>query len=799
MNDQNATSRMCGLITGLYGDVLQGWALDPSKPALRLVVEVFIDGHSVGFAKANEFHPGADGGDEFNGFALQLRESWLSTAKTISARIANQEKWLEGTVHLPAPSPADPAPAASQVWHTGGLKVSGWAFDPTDPNRAVTVTVREGINTVATVTADHLHHALAYKASRHHGFEIDLPWVLADGKLHNLEVLNDRGQPLSGSPLQLCCWPEGIESLVRSNGHTRLNTHGDTLLATVARHQEVLLPKSAGFEHYPEWFEVFQAPAPAVEGTPLRCGVMIITDGNNTLETITQSSVANQRAEVTLTVLTHEDDITAAINKLEAQKCDAIIPVMAGDRLSPYAVDQLMGLMTDGVIWGYGDCDCDGINGERTSPWLKPIWDIDLFLGADIFTPGAVIRTEAIKSVFEHIRKNTQPARISWLDFVSALAFFSETSGSTVGHLPRVVYHRHTRLPRSPVGAERNIKREKSIGWLVQNLVPGSTVKPNHIYPALLVPQWAHPQTFPKVTLMIPTRDRVDLLRTCVEGVLKSTNYPNLEIIIVDNDSTEDETLQYFDELQTRGVRVLPHPHAFNYPAVNNRAAEVSTGELVCLLNNDIEIIDSNWLTELVKHCLRPNIDVVGAKLLWSNGMVQHGGVVIGINGLAAHAGNNLEDRDPGYLGNNQITHRRTAVTGACMLLTRELYLKHRGMDEFLFPVAFNDVDLCLRITESGGRILWVASSKLIHAESASRGKDISAERRSRAKREQDYFIRKWSVINRSDPFYHPSLSHDYLTGPYSGLALPPTNNSIRYSYSVLTSTEQREMERLKG
>jgi glycosyltransferase involved in cell wall biosynthesis len=140
---------------------------------------------------------------------------------------------------------------------------------------------------------------------------------------------------------------------------------------------------------------------------------------------------------------------------------------------------------------------------------------------------------------------------------------------------------------------------------------------------------------------MIPTRDQVDLLRTCVEGVLSNTDYDNLEVIIIDNDSSDSRTLAYLSELESRGVNILLHPHPFNYPAVNNRAAEVATGRFLCLLNNDIEIIENDWLKELVSQALRPGVGAVGAKLLWANGMVQHGGVTIGINGLAAHAGNN--------------------------------------------------------------------------------------------------------------------------------------------------------------
>ncbi|EPM75850.1 glycosyl transferase family protein, partial [Pseudomonas syringae pv. actinidiae ICMP 18804] len=156
---------------------------------------------------------------------------------------------------------------------------------------------------------------------------------------------------------------------------------------------------------------------------------------------------------------------------------------------------------------------------------------------------------------------------------------------------------------------------------------------------------WPLPTTLPRVSLIVPTRDQLGLLRACIEGLLTATDYPNLEIIVVDNQSSDPHTLMYLQQLTERGVRVLPYPHAFNYSAINNYAVTQATGELIGLVNNDIEIIAADWLKEMVSQLLRPNVGAVGAKLLWPNRMVQHGGVVVGVNGLAAHTGNNLEQR----------------------------------------------------------------------------------------------------------------------------------------------------------
>ena len=784
MSDLNATGPTRGQITGLYGDVLQGWAFDPAKPDLRLVVEIYIDGNSVAFAKANEFHPSAQANDDFSGFAVQLRESWLSGAKTISARIANQQEWLDGTIQLPAPSPAEPAPAASQVWHTGGLKVSGWAFDAADPNRAVTVTVRKGTEILATVTADRLHHALAYKASRKHGFELDLPWALADGNVHTLEVQNDLGRPLSGSPLTLCCWPEGLEALLRNNAASVGDEAKVELLAKVARHQELLLPKSAGFHHYPEWFEVFQKPAPLNPALTSTCGVLIISDGDVQMDAASQLSICQQRYPAAATEVVGASDVVPGLRRLLEKGCDSIIPIMSGDRLAAHALDHLIPLLEEGAAWAYGDCDCDGSAGERSAPWLKPVWDIDLFIGADVFSPGAIFTTRTLEQAIDSAQSVLHKSAMNWHTVLAGVALNTEHSELTVVHLPKVVYHRHFSRPTTPADALRCEARETAMAWLVESLTTGASIEPVQGFPGLLRARWPLPEDLPKVSIIIPTRDQVKLLRTCVEGVLTGTDYPNMEVIIVDNDSSEPETLHYLDELRKRKVTVLPHPYPFNYPAVNNRAAEVATGDVVCLLNNDIEILSEFWLKEMVSQISRDCVDVVGAKLLWPNGMVQHGGVVLGTNSLAAHAGNKTLDQDPGYLGINQLTHQRLAVTGACLLMRRSVYLEHGGMNEIVYPIAFNDVDLCIRVALSGLKLIWTANAKLIHAESASRGKDTTASKRNRADREQASFAYRWNYSFSSDPTYHPALSNDYLTGPYGGLALPPLAQCARSNHS---------------
>ncbi|WP_449431678.1 glycosyltransferase family 2 protein [Pseudomonas putida] len=785
---------LSGAIIGLQGDVLQGWALDTAQPEQRLIVEVFIDGASVALARADQHEPGAPAGDQFHGFAVQLRQSWLDDASLISVQIANQGLPLEGEIRLPRAPSHDSAGITSQVWHTGGLCLSGWSWDPQAPRRHVQVTVREGNRVISQVTCNTHHQALAYRATSDHGFTLDLPWDLADGKLHVLEVANDLGQPLSGSPIRLCCRPEGLEGLLQQLG-TAPDDRTLNLLAEVAKEQALRLPKSAGWQHYPQWFEAFQrldeSSSPAMQG---KLGLLLISEGNAALEQVSLNSLGTCRANVHRLATASPDNLYPALEELLEAGCDRIVPLVAGDHLAPHALPHLSALLDDGSAWAYADCDRDGPKGERSLPWLKPVWDIDLFIGADIFTPGAILSSGIVAQALALMPQSPDRPTLNGYDLSASVALATQQNSLSVSHLPRVLYHRANQAPASPEQATPSDLRHRAITWLCERLAPGATVSKTPDYPALFRAHWPLPAQLPRVSLIVPTRDHYKLLFACVEGLLKDTDYPNLEIIVVDNQSSDPQTLEYLTDLAERGVIVLRHPFPFNYSTINNRAARVATGDLIGLVNNDVEIIDSSWLKEMVAQALRPGVGAVGAKLMWPNRMVQHGGVVVGVNGLAAHTGNALAQHDPGYLGSNQITRRQSAVTAACLLMRKKVFDLVEGLDEYTFPVAFNDVDLCLKIQEQGMHIIWSAFAQLIHAESASRGKDLAPEKRARAQREQQKFIERWTLDAYNDPFYHPALALDYLSGPYGGLAMPIKGVAIRkHTQALEESWETRK------
>ncbi|AHK78910.1 glycosyl transferase [Ectothiorhodospira haloalkaliphila] len=777
--------RYTGALTALHADILQGWAYDRHAPDVRLAVEIYLDGACVSVARADQYESHPIEGDGFHGFSIALAQRWLENARQITARIANQGPWLDGTLSL-SPETRDALPHTShlpltQVWQSPGLRLSGWVIDPNQPERHVHLVVREQDRILARAVANRPYPALQHRPSHDHGFDIQLPWELADGTLHELHLESDLGTSLTRAPLRICEHPTGLEGLLRQHWPTS-SKHAPAreLILRLAHEQDLRAPRTLGFALYPQWYACHQATlhgAPQKRQRPPRIGVMLLADSQDPALQRSQQSL--QQPDIRLeggVVRAPLNQAPEAARMLLERGAQMILPLQAGDRIAKHGLARLLyawhtASKTQEPAWLFGDCDQDGPDGERTHPWFKPCWDPDLFMGADLFTPGAIFSAEIINSALQTLKDHWDiPEPPDWQALLAAIALNTTHTQARVIHVPQVVYHRSSQRPHCPSRYPADPRRERAIHWMARQMNPNATVSQVPGFPALHRTHWPLPPNPPRVSLIIPTRDRVDLLRPCLEGLLGRTDYPNLEILVVDNESTCPATLAYLEELTQHGVRVLKYPHPFNYSAINNHAVTQATGTLIGLLNNDVVVQHPDWLGQMVAHLQRPGVGAVGAKLLWPNGMVQHGGVVLGINGLAAHTGNFWHEDDPGYLGINQLTRRQTAVTAACLLLPRAVYQNVGGLDEKAFPVAFNDVDLCLKIRQSGHEILWTPAARLIHAESASRGKDEQAQQAARARREQQHLRERWPKQTEADRYYHPCLNHDWASGPYQGL-----------------------------
>lgn len=267
----------------------------------------------------------------------------------------------------------------------------------------------------------------------------------------------------------------------------------------------------------------------------------------------------------------------------------------------------------------------------------------------------------------------------------------------------------------------------------------------------------------PKISILIPNKDGINYLSKCITSILERTTYNNYEIVIIENNSTTTEIFEYYKEIEKdERIRVIQFETDFNYSKINNFGVTHCTGEYILFLNNDIEVITPDWLENMLGHCQRDGIGAVGAKLYFENNTLQHGGVVIGMHGIADHIHATLPRSEPGYFAHAFLTRDASAVTAACIMISAKVFAEVGGFDEKL-KVAFNDIDLCLRIVSAGYRIVWNAETELYHYESVTRGYDDTSEKHKRLINECKYIGKRWEkILSEGDKMYNPNLSMNY-------------------------------------
>ncbi|MEP7457410.1 glycosyltransferase family 2 protein [Phyllobacterium sp. SB3] len=348
-------------------------------------------------------------------------------------------------------------------------------------------------------------------------------------------------------------------------------------------------------------------------------------------------------------------------------------------------------------------------------------------------------------------------------DYDLALRILELVGADAIFHIPKVLYHSRQASLQSSKGARALVdKREITRDVLEEHV--SRTNLPARVEYAQETPycrlRFEVPQPEPLVSLIILTRDKVELLRGCLESIISKTTYKNYEIIIVDNGSVEREAIEYIEEIKnTENITIIPYPFPFNYSAMNNIAVAAAKGDIVGLINNDIQVISPYWLTEMVSWAIQPQVGCVGAKLYYENDTIQHAGIALGIGGVAGHPHKHFPGQHPGYDYRLKIHQNYSAVTGACLVVLKSRYDEVGGLDEENLPIAFNDVDFCLKLSRAGYSHVWTPFAELYHLESISRGAEDSLEKRRRYAREASYMASTWNL--KDDPFYSPNLSRD--------------------------------------
>lgn len=460
---------------------------------------------------------------------------------------------------------------------------------------------------------------------------------------------------------------------------------------------------------------------------------------------------------------------------------DWIVCLPAGARLAPHALFSIADYADAHPHWQliYWDDDRIGPGGIRSSPRFKPDFNLDLARSIPYPGPGIAVRADAFAAI--------TPVH----DYDLFLDVLDRCGEAAIGHIADVLLSLPEGLegglhtPHTRVALMRHLARRGISAELADGFIPGTV---RVIY--------RHPDK-PLVSIIIPTKDKLEFLQPCVESLLAKTAYPRYEVILCDNGSSDPDVLAYYETLQREQgdrVRLLSYPHPFNFAAMCNTAAKAAHGEYLLFLNNDTQIVQPEWLERMLLHGQRPEVGVVGCRLVYpETGALQHAGVVLGLTDIAHHpfSGGKTGLGEPGYMNRAQVDQNYSAVTAACMLVRRKVYLDAGGMDEENLAVLFNDVDFCLRLAERGYRVVWTPFATVVHHGSIS----IHEERRDlrklalaaeRGEKERAWMLSRWLPRLARDPAFNRNLALTALDLRVEADAVPEWDPEFRDRLRVL-------------
>ena len=417
----------------------------------------------------------------------------------------------------------------------------------------------------------------------------------------------------------------------------------------------------------------------------------------------------------------------------------------------------------------YSDEDKIDMSGKRLDPYFKCDWNTDLFYSHNLISHLGVYQTDLVRLI-GGFRIGYEGAQ----DYDLALRSIEHIKPDEIVHIPRVLYHWriHEGSTANGVVAKPYALRagQKAINEHLQRRAVVGHVEALPDLGMYRV-RYELPSPPPLVSLVIPIRNGFELIQRCLSTIQQKTTYPNYEIVIVDNGSDDPKVLNYLQSLMSdQRIRIICDDRPFNFSALNNAAVQQAHGEVIGLLNNDIEVISPDWLSEMVSHALRLEVGAVGARLLYPNDTIQHAGVILGIRGVAGHAHKNLSRYVWGYFSRAVLIHSLSAVTAACLFIRKDVYLKVGGFNEDL-KAAFSDIDFCLKVREAGYRNIYTPYAELYHHESATRGYDGTNDKRRAFEMDGRYMKRRWGDLLLNDPAYNPNLTLEWED---FSLAWPP-------------------------
>ncbi|HWA73979.1 MAG TPA: glycosyltransferase family 2 protein [Polyangiaceae bacterium] len=434
------------------------------------------------------------------------------------------------------------------------------------------------------------------------------------------------------------------------------------------------------------------------------------------------------------------------------------------ERLRPHALLKLVegALQRADAVLVYGDEDRIDSSGRRHSPWFKGDFDPESLLGHDAIGRPSLFHSETLRKCV-----SADSLAFGALLHDLALRVTERIAPERVVHVPHVLCHRLQATPQDLADTERAVAAHLArLG-----IAARAEAQLDHHWPVVRV-RFALPEPAPWATVIVPTRNNLNALRACVTSILERTTYPNYDVAIIDNACDDPECLRFLEEVaKSPRVQVRRDPRLFNFASLNNASVRAARGEFVALLNDDVEVLSPDWLQEMLSLAARPGVGAVGARLLYADRTLQHGGVIVGLQGAAGHAMKRLSATEAGPGGRARLMQSYLAVTAACLVVSRASYEQVGGMNEAEFAVAYNDVDFCLKLHAAGYRNLWTPHAELLHHESVSRKKTDPLTRKRGLDAESRALCARWPQWVERDPYYNPNLT---LASDDFGLADPP-------------------------
>ncbi|WP_420970422.1 glycosyltransferase family 2 protein [Bradyrhizobium sp. B120] len=727
-----------------------GFVYDRADPSRRYAVELLVDGEPYMSSLCDEFVTelaDAGIGDGRFGFTFNVQDEVSSSAAIIEARLANIGSPVGAPIRCDVAAPEAQWHRIGEIKWAGGLRFEGWLSQDVDEDIEILIAQRP-VMTVKPTGWTNVARGSEFGVGRRIDFH--LPEHFADGRVRGLSARTVSGRSLISEPVAFVAFERGLEQTIAELGRWESERLRGQLF-------DQLLPASVPFHTYRNWKERF-SPTPPPD-VPSEAAVVLIGDAR--VDESIESLEAQRHAAWSAVSLPargfSQFDSSAAREFVDGDAANSAFFVfcLSGTILAEDALQRFADVFAaePGCELVYGDVEVAAGAGA-VWPLAFSAFDLERALeqgyGAYCFAVRRERAVEALRSAtslydifigcVDAERIYHLPGSVAALPRIDASAATAELVAASQAYFART-------------GVEANVEPRKA------GLLPAVRIK--------RAVDWNE-----RTTIIIPTRNRAELLKRCIETVLPAAHETNARILVVDNSSSEPEALDYLEGLSADDIDVISVEGPFNFAAINNAAVDCVDTENICFLNNDVQALDDGWLAEMLWPLSAPDVGAVGAKLLWPSSVVQHGGVVLGANFSAAHAFNDRMDGDPGYGDLLQVAHECSAVTAACLLMRKRDFVAVGGMDEVRFPISFNDIDLCLKLRQLGRRIVFTPDAKLVHLESASRGRDSAPDRKARFGRELAMLRAKWGEVLLDDPYYSPLLGLD--STPFSSLAWPP-------------------------